>query len=90
MELLIGAALALLAQVTKEYIYPKFGDWGVHGALFLIALVGTAIWQTAVARPELMAIIENAGTLLVSAVGVYEVILKRLGALSAKDIIQNK
>ena len=87
MELVIAAALAVLAQIIKRWLAP-IGPWAVHAFVFVLALGGVAVWQAAQASPEFMDVLVQAAQMLATAVGVYELILKRLGAKNTATLLK--
>lgn len=89
MEIIAGAALAVLAQVVKKYLVPM-GDWAVHAAIFAVAIVGVGVWQVAQSNPQVMGMLLQAVELLTVAIGVYEVILKRLGVTRSAQLLSGE
>lgn len=78
-ELLIVAGTVLLTQITKKYIYPRYGSTGVHVFAFLIALFGVAIYQYSLYNEVFANAMNYALKFLLISVAVYEIILKRIG-----------
>lgn len=87
MEALIVVAVALLSQVLKKYVYPLYGAIGTQVAVFGVAFMFSAIYYTAQLNPSVMEILVSAGQVLLLAVGVYEVLLKRIGFQSGKSMV---
>jgi len=81
-ESLILIGIVILTQITKRYVYPKFGSFGIHALTFILALIGVGVYQYAQANVDFKEILMQALNFLVVAVAVYEVILKRLGVES--------
>lgn len=70
--------ITILTQLLKGSFYQKYGKTGVHvivAILALVVVVGNAI---AANNVVFATAIKQAGVLLVSAVGLYEVILSKL------------
>jgi hypothetical protein len=86
-EALIVLAVASLAQMLKQYVYPKWGSVGMQVVVFLVALGFSTLYYVAQASPSFMAIVATSGQVLLLAVGVYEILLKRLGFPSGKDLV---
>jgi len=88
-ETLIFVGVVLLTQVVKGYVYPKWGNTGVHVLTFAISLVGLGIYQYAVANPSFMELLVDALQFLAGAIALYEVILKKIGFNSAPEIARD-
>lgn len=84
-EALAVIALGLFAQFVKKYVYPAAGSAGVHGLVFMVALVGVGVWQAAQSDPSIMIMLRDAGAYLLATVGLYEVIMKRIGFKSIRS-----
>jgi len=89
-EVIALIALTLFAQFVKGYLYPKFGKYAVHAVMFIVAMLITGVWQAMNANEDIMQLVLQAGTLLVQAVGIYEVVLKRIGFTSITETLQKK
>lgn len=87
MEVLIALGIMLVAQVTKKWITPKWGPTGVHVVVFLLALIVTAVQFWANNDAQVMAILKQAGVLLVATVGTYHVIFEKLGNVMSKNLL---
>ncbi len=81
-ETLILIGIVVLTQITKKYIFPRFGAFGIHAFTFLIAAAGVGIYQYAQHSVEFKEVLFAALNYLVVAVSVYEIILKRIGVKS--------
>lgn len=77
MEILIGGLVALLTEGLKRWAAPK-GSAAVRLTVFIVSFVLVAAWTFISGNPNLVAIAEQILAIAVSAVGVYELILKRL------------
>ena len=77
---LIG--IMILTQVSKKYIYPRFGYFGIHVFTFIMALVVVGVHQYAQYDVRFGEWLASALTYLMAAVTTYEVFLKRLGVES--------
>lgn len=88
-EVVIFFGVVLLTQLIKKYVFPKFGDTGVHILTFVLAAIGVGIYQVAMQNPDVMDWIIKAIQYLALAITVYEVILSKIGFNSAKKQIQN-
>lgn len=86
MEALIVVGLALVSQFVKGFLYPKFGANGVHAFAFALAFVVAGVAQAASQNPSILAMLQQAGILLVATVGIYEVVLKRIGFVSGREM----
>ena len=84
-ESIILIGVIILTQIVKKYIYPKYGDTGIHVFTFVIACLGVGIYQAAQTYVEFKEILIQALNFLVIAVAVYEIILKKIGFKSAPD-----
>lgn len=87
-ELLTIVSLTL-TQFLKKKIYPLYGEFGIHAAVFLIALLGASVWMTAQGNETLMGVLQNAWKILLMAVGFYEIIAKRLLFKSTDEIMHD-
>lgn len=83
-EILIVFAVALLAQVLKKWIAPRFGDLGIHVTVFVIAIAGAVGYNLYQSVPAFQAVVSEAIRTLAFAVALYELILKRLGFSKAQ------
>ena len=90
MEIVIFFAILVLTQFIKKYVYPTFGDTGVHILTFTLAAIGVGIYQVATTNPSIMDWIMNAITYLALAITVYEVILSKIGFKSAKKQLEDE
>ncbi len=79
MELLIAFGVALLSQLIKKFVFPKWGGTGVQVVVFILALAGVAIYQYVYSIPEWKVIITNGIETLAYAVAMYELILSKIG-----------
>lgn len=86
-EAVIILSVTVLSQLMKKYVYPKYGKTGVHVVTFVLALVFSGMYYATQSNPEFLEIMLSAGKVLVYAVGVYEVILKRIGFQSGKELL---
>lgn len=84
-ESLILLGVIILTQFIKKYVYPKFGDTGVHVLTFVLALIGVGVYQYAAHNVEFKELLIQALNFLVLAVAIYEVILKKIGFKSAPE-----
>lgn len=84
-EILGLIGIIILTQVSKKYIYPQFGDLGIHVFTFLVASVIVGIHQYAQYDIRFAELLTSAGTYLMAAITIYEVILKRLGVESVTN-----
>lgn len=84
-ESLILLGVVVLTQLIKKYVYPKFGDTGVHVLTFVLALIGVGVYQYALHHVEFKELLIQALNFLVLAVAIYEVILKKIGFKSAPE-----
>lgn len=78
-ETLIGLAIMGITQLSKSYIMPKYGANGVHIFVALLAIIATVVQYVATQNPNFLALLTQAGTLLVAVVGTYEVIFSKIG-----------
>lgn len=84
-ETVIVFAIVIFTQLTKGFIYPKFGNTGVHVAAFIVAMIGVGIYQIALSNPSIMEWVLSALTYLALAISIYEIILSKIGFTSAKE-----
>ena len=85
MEAIIILGIALLSQAVKKYIYPSYGSGGVHCFVFAVAMLITSVWYVANQTPQFMEILQQAGIILIATVGLYEVVLKKIGFSSIHE-----
>lgn len=85
MEVLLGLGVALLGQFIKRYL-TAYTSIVTHAVVFFLALVAVCVWQYAQYDPSFMAVLMTAGKVLLTAVGVYEVLLKRLGFSALREL----
>lgn len=85
MTLLIAFVSNLFAQFLKNFVYKKWGDYGIYTVVFIVALGGTIIYKYVYAIPEWKEIITQALETLAYAIALYELILKRVGFSGAND-----
>lgn len=85
-ETIIFIAVVGLTQFIKKYVHPKFGNTGVHVLTFVLALIGVGIYQATISYPNFGLIVTDALTYLVSTVAIYEIILKKVGFKSSKEL----
>lgn len=69
--LIITSGIAILAEVIKRFVKPKFGEMGVKGVVILISL-GVAILKFGLDTQTLIAL----GEYVVLANGIYQVVGK--------------
>lgn len=70
--------LLILGQISKKYILPKYGNHGLYAFLFLIALIINGTHEAMTHFPGFGSLIMQAGTFLVSTIGIYEVIFNKM------------
>ncbi len=70
--------LNALTGLCKKWIKPKWGEVGVHAFIFVIALIGTGIYQLYTKSFEVKMLIEQSAVYLMAAVALYEIILKKI------------
>ncbi len=85
MEIFITLLATTATQFLKKYVYPKWGETGVHAVVFAIVFVCASIWYTAQNNQHLMEILTTSGKILIMAVGFYEVALKRILFTTLKE-----
>ena len=78
MEILIPFGLIIATQLVKKFIAPKYGATGVQVFVFLLALLGVSIKGAMTVYPAFGELLVTAGTYLVQAIALYEVVYKRL------------
>lgn len=82
MEIAIGIisvfGLNILVQIVKNKIKPKFGDFGVHAFIFLIAFIGIAGYAVIQGNPVWAAIFTKAVMMLAAVITAYQVLLKKV------------
>lgn len=76
---LIVLSIVVLTQVTKQYIYPKWGNTGVHAFIFILGIIGAGIYEYAIYNNVFHDIIIKGLDLMLLAVGIYETILSKIG-----------
>lgn len=72
--------LNLLGEIAKRLNMVK-GGAAVHVFLIIVSLIITGIWQLAQANPSFLVLLEKAGTILVAAIGTYELVWRKVGAV---------
>lgn len=77
MEILITLAINAITGVLKNKVQPKYGALGVHGIIFALAIIGSAIVAYSQVNPSFADLLKQAGIFLASSIAMYEVILKR-------------
>lgn len=82
MTILSGAALVfginIVTSVLKNWVFPKFGAFGVQVVAFVLALLG-AFWVIYAAEfPGLQDLALAGGAVFSMAVAFYEVVLKHI------------
>ena len=75
---LSALGLVILGQICKKYITPKYGATGLHVFLFALACVIVVVHSAMTIYPSFGAIVLKAGEYTVSAIALYEVILKKI------------
>lgn len=86
-EALIILSVTFLTQTLKKHIYPRWGSVGVQSSVFIVSILFALLYAWSHANPSIMAIALNAGQILLYAVGVYEVLLKRIGFETGKEVM---
>jgi hypothetical protein len=79
MEIIIAFGSSVITSFVKRYIEPKFGKIGVQVLVFLLVILGVFIWRYISAIPEWKDIALKSLETLAYSIGMYEVVLKRLG-----------
>lgn len=80
MEIILGTVAAFATSLMKRYgVIDRFSPLAIYIAIFLVAVIASVIWHIAQNDERVMATLLTAGQILISAVGMYEVILKRIG-----------
>ena len=82
MEIIITLAINGLTNFLKNKIKPKYGSEGVHIIVFILAIIASAIVSIIQANPEFEVFAKQAVTYLISAVAMYELILKKISTES--------
>ena len=81
MEITLASVGVLVAtQIVKKYVSPKWGATGVHVFAFLVGLAIVCVKGLVTAYPSYGEMVTTAGTYLVGALALYEVIFKQLNA----------
>lgn len=88
-ESLIFVGVILLTQIIKKYVYPMWGDTGVHALIFILSLIGLGVYEYAQYNPEFMDVLVWALGYLAGAVALYEVILKKIGFKSSTTQLED-
>lgn len=71
-------AISIITQLIKKFIIPKYGETGVHVFVFVLALIVTSVQVASTQFPGLGQFLIEAGTFLVTTIGTYEVIFKKI------------
>lgn len=83
MSTLTFIGLFVITMISKRWIKPKFGSAGVQVFAFLIALMVIAVQEYAVRNPSFKELLIMAGQYLMSAVALYEVVIKNITGMLA-------
>ncbi len=85
MTTFIGAIVSVLGinGITQFYksVQAKYTDNEIHIAAFILAVVASIIWAYAQSNSSFMLLLEHIAALGLSAVGMYEVAWKKIGAV---------
>ena len=84
-QAIIVLGVVLLTQIIKKYIYPKWGATGVHLFAFILSLIGVVIYQFMQYNEVLNTFILKALEILTISVGVYEILLSKIGFPSVQN-----
>lgn len=88
-ESLIFVGVVLVTQFIKKYVYPKWGDTGVHVLIFTLSLIGLGVYEYAQYNPAFMDVLVWSLGYLAGAVALYEVILKKIGFKSSTTQLED-
>ncbi len=81
-ELTYGALIvfgtAVLTNLLKKYVYPKYRSNGVHVVTFILAAIGVGIYLYAGTNPSFGEFIKESLKYMMITIGIYEVILRKL------------
>jgi hypothetical protein len=75
---LIVFAITVLTNIVKDNIYPRWGTTGVHVFSFVLACVGAGLYFLSGYNLTVGTFIAKALQFLLLAVGLYEIILKKI------------
>lgn len=84
MTIVIAFVANLFTQFVKGVVYKKWGVTGVYITVFVVALLGTVLYQYVYSIPEWHIVILKAIASFAAAITLYEVILKRIGFADAE------
>lgn len=79
--------MLIVGQIAKQYIIPKYGDHGLYVFLFAVALVVNGVHEAMTYFPGFGALVLQAGTFLVSTIGIYEVIFNKMNLPTTEDVM---
>lgn len=78
--------LVAVGQITKKYILPKFGNFGLHVFLFVLALCIAGVQAAMTIYPGFNTIALEAGRFLIGAIAVYEILWKKFSDLEIPEL----
>lgn len=71
-------AISIVTQIVKNLIIPKYGATGVHIFVGILALAITGVEVAMTHYPGFSSFVLEAGAFLVSTIGTYEVVFKKI------------
>lgn len=89
-ETIVFIGLLVMTQVIKKHVIPKYGEWGLHGFVFLVAVAFLGVKAYADRNLEFKEVLVDAGIFLASAVSLYELILSKVGFKSVTEQLTGK
>lgn len=80
----VAFAVNIITSCLKNYIYPKFGKFGVQVTAFVLAAIGAVYVTYSPQLPSLVHFVEAAGAIFSLSVAFYEVVLSRISWFKGK------